>query len=71
MYSVIFIVISSDIHSAPPFPSPPLSNISDGHKITDTDPDVFEQLLRWIYVDEIDEGAIEAFGEQILMGANR
>ena len=32
---------------------------------------MFEQLLRWIYVDEIDDGAVEAFGEQILMGANR
>ena len=54
----------------PPLPYPRSRN-SDGLEITDTDPDVFEQLLRWIYVDEIDEGAIEAFGEQILMGANR
>ena len=56
----------------PPFSprsSPP--HDSDGLTITDTDPDVFEQLLRWIYVDEIDDGAVEAFGEQILMGANR
>ena len=55
----------------PSSPLTPLPNDSEGLTITDTDPDVFEQLLRWIYVDEIDEGAIEAFGEQILMGANR
>ena len=32
---------------------------------------MFDQLLRWIYVEEVDEGAIEAFGEHLLMGANR
>ena len=50
-------------------PSP--SHHSDSLEITDTDPDVFDQLLRWIYVEEVDEGAIEAFGEHLLMGANR
>jgi len=40
-------------------------------KITDTDPEVFEQLLRWMYIDEVDEAAMAAFGERLLMGANR
>ena len=55
----------------PSSPLTPLPNDSEGLTITDTDPDVFDQLLRWIYVEEVDEGAIEAFGEHLLMGANR
>mgnify|MGYP001391827995 CR=1 FL=1 len=45
----------------------------DGLKITDTEPDVFEQLLRWMYTGEVAEGALETqdMAEHCLMGANR
>ena len=46
---------------------------SDGLTITDIEPDVFEQLLRWMYTGELAEGALETadMAEHCLMGANR
>eukprot|EP00618_Florenciella_parvula_P018313 CAMPEP_0119544450 /NCGR_PEP_ID=MMETSP1344-20130328/54738_1 /TAXON_ID=236787 /ORGANISM="Florenciella parvula, Strain CCMP2471" /LENGTH=415 /DNA_ID=CAMNT_0007588953 /DNA_START=1700 /DNA_END=2947 /DNA_ORIENTATION=+ len=42
----------------------------DGIKISDTEPDVFEQLLKYMYNGKCDEGAIEAMCEHLLMAAN-
>ena len=41
-------------------------------KITDTEPDVFEQLLSWIYAGEVDNDAlqVEHMLEHLLMSAN-
>ena len=49
------------------------SDSDDGIKITDTEPDVFEQLLAWMYTGELAEGALETqdMAEHCLMGANR
>jgi speckle-type POZ protein len=46
---------------------------ADGHTIPDTEPDVFEQLLLWLYTGEVAEGALQAKGmlEHLLMAANR
>ena len=46
---------------------------SDGLTITDTEPDVFEQLLRWMYAGELVDSALETadMAEHCLMGANR
>jgi speckle-type POZ protein len=45
----------------------------DGIKITDIEPDVFEQLLAWMYTGDVAEGALETqdMAEHCLMGANR
>ena len=34
------------------------------------DPDTFEVLLRFMYTDTVDDGAVEARGEDLLRGAN-
>ena len=46
---------------------------ADGLSITDTEPDVFEQLLLWIYTGEVAEAALQAKDmlEHLLMAANR
>ena len=46
---------------------------ADGLPITDTEPDVFEQLLLWVYTGEVAEAALQAKDmlEHLLMAANR
>ena len=46
---------------------------SDDLAIKDMEPDVFEQLLIWLYTGEVAEGALEAKGmlEHLLVAANR
>ena len=38
---------------------------------TEVEPVVFEQLLRWFYTDRVEEGAMEAMGEYLLLAANK
>ena len=38
-------------------------------KETEMDPDTFEVLLRFMYTDTVDDGAISARGEDLLRGA--
>jgi hypothetical protein len=46
---------------------------TDGLPIADTEPDVFEQLLLWIYTGEVAEAALQTndMVEHLLMAANR
>jgi len=46
---------------------------ADSLPIADTEPDVFEQLLLWIYTGEVDQDALQAndMVEHLLMAANR
>ena len=46
---------------------------ADGLPVTDTEPDVFEQLLLWIYTGEVAEAALQAKDmlEHLFMAANR
>ena len=46
---------------------------ADGLPVTDTEPDVFEQLLLWVYTGEVAEAALQAKDmlEHLLMAANR
>ena len=46
---------------------------ADGLPIADTEPEVFEQLLSWIYTGEVAEAALQAkdMPEHLLMAANR
>ena len=44
---------------------------SDGISIVDTEAPVFEQLLNWIYTDEVEDESLSTMGEAMLMGANR
>ena len=45
--------------------------MSTSIKEVEVDPDVFEQLLQFLYTDMLSEGAVEARGEELLLGATK
>mmetsp|Transcript_19886 Transcript_19886/g.36018 ORF Transcript_19886/g.36018 Transcript_19886/m.36018 type:complete len:325 (+) Transcript_19886:319-1293(+) len=53
------------------FASPMLEAQSRVVNETEVDPDVFEQLLIWIYTDTLDEGVVEAMGCHLLLAADK
>eukprot|EP00621_Florenciella_sp_RCC1693_P015629 CAMPEP_0182531412 /NCGR_PEP_ID=MMETSP1323-20130603/8835_1 /TAXON_ID=236787 /ORGANISM="Florenciella parvula, Strain RCC1693" /LENGTH=453 /DNA_ID=CAMNT_0024740961 /DNA_START=42 /DNA_END=1399 /DNA_ORIENTATION=+ len=53
------------------FSSPMLEAQSGVVNETEIEPDVFEQMLCWVYTDTLGEGVVEVMGEHLLMASNK